>query len=57
MAEVAGLALAVVGVTALFSTCVEAFDIVVSAKECSRDYEELFALVGLITRTFIVCLC
>lgn len=54
MAEVAGLAL---GVIALFSTCVEAFNIVVSAKECSQDYEELSALVGLIPRTFIICLC
>ena len=45
MAEAAGLALGVIGVTALFSTCVEAFDIVVSARECSQEYEELSALV------------
>jgi hypothetical protein len=45
MAEAAGLALGVIGVTALFSTCVEAFDIVVSARECSKEYEELSALV------------
>ncbi|KFZ17767.1 hypothetical protein V502_04416 [Pseudogymnoascus sp. VKM F-4520 (FW-2644)] len=44
MTEVAGLAL---GVLALFSTCVEAFNIVVSTKECSQDYEELSALLGL----------
>lgn len=35
------------GVAALFSTCVEAFDIVVSAKECTQEYEELSALLGI----------
>jgi hypothetical protein len=47
MAEAAGLALGVLGVAALFSTCIEAFDIVVSAKECSKEYEELSSLVTL----------
>lgn len=45
MAEAAGLALGVLGVTALFSTCVEAFDIVLSAKDCSKEYKQLSALV------------
>jgi hypothetical protein len=44
MAEAVGLTLGVLGVAALFSTCVEAFDVVVSAKECSKEYEELSAL-------------
>lgn len=47
MAEAAGLALGAIGITALFSTCIEAFDIVVTARECSREYEELSSLVGL----------
>lgn len=46
MAEAAGLALGVLGVTALFSTCVEAFDIIISAKDCTKEYKQLSALVG-----------
>jgi hypothetical protein len=45
MAEAAGLALGVLGVAALFLTCIEAFDIVLSAKECSEEYKQLSALV------------
>lgn len=42
MAEAVGLAL---GVAALYSACVDIFDVVVSARDFSREYEELSALV------------
>jgi hypothetical protein len=54
MAEAAGLALGVIGVTALFSTCVESFDIIVSARECSQEYEEQSALVGFLHSPFML---
>ena len=38
---IAGLALSAVSVAALFTTCVECFDIVVAAREFSEDYELL----------------
>lgn len=38
---IAGLALSAVSVAALFTTCVDCFNIVVSAREISRDYELL----------------
>ena len=38
---VAGLALSAVSVAALFTTCVDCFNIVVSAREIDRDYELL----------------
>jgi len=38
---IAGLTLSAVSVAALFTTCVECFNIVVSAREFSRDYELL----------------
>lgn len=44
MAEAVGLAL---GVAALYSACVDVFDVVVSARDCSREHEELSALLGL----------
>ncbi|CZR59494.1 uncharacterized protein PAC_09386 [Phialocephala subalpina] len=44
MAEAVGLAL---GVAALYSACVDVFDVVVSAKDCSKEHEELSALLGL----------
>jgi hypothetical protein len=45
MAEAVGLA---VGIAALFSTCIEVFDVIVSARECSEEYEQLCALVSLV---------
>lgn len=44
--EVAGLVLGVIGVSGLFSACIESFDIVVSAKHFSDDYEQLCALIS-----------
>ncbi|KIM96767.1 hypothetical protein OIDMADRAFT_44348 [Oidiodendron maius Zn] len=41
---IAGLALSAVSVAALFTTCIECFDIVVAGKNFSEDYEQLFAL-------------
>jgi len=38
---IAGLALSAISVAALFTTCVECFNIVVSARDFSRDYELL----------------
>jgi hypothetical protein len=38
---IAGLALSAVSVAALFTTCVDCFNIVVSAREFGRDYELL----------------
>jgi hypothetical protein len=46
MAEAVGLALGVVSVAGLFSTCIECFDIVVAGKDFSEDYEQLCALVS-----------
>ena len=46
MAEVAGLILGVIGVSGLFSACIESFDIVVSGKNFSDDFEQLCALVS-----------
>jgi Prion-inhibition and propagation len=43
---IAGLALSAVSVAALFTTCIECFDIVVAGKNFSEDYEQLFALVS-----------
>jgi hypothetical protein len=44
---IAGLALSAVSVAALFTTCIECFDIVVAGKNFSDDYEQLCALVSL----------
>lgn len=46
---IAGLALSAVSVAALFTTCIQCFDIVVAGKNFSEDYEQLFALVSLRT--------
>jgi hypothetical protein len=46
MAEVAGLVLGVIGISGLFSACMESFDIVVSGKNFSDDFEQLCALVS-----------
>lgn len=54
MVEAAGLALSVLGVAALFSTHVEALDLIVSARECSREYEELSSLVIWLPFIFII---
>ena len=43
---IAGLALSAVSVAALFTTCIECFDIVVAGKNFSEDYEQLFTLVS-----------
>jgi hypothetical protein len=44
---VAGLALGAASVAALFTTCIQCFDIVIAGKNFSEDYEQLFALVSL----------
>ena len=44
---IAGLALSAVSVAALFTTCIECFDVVVAGKKFSEDYEQLCALVSL----------
>jgi hypothetical protein len=43
---IVGLALSAVSVAALFTTCIQCFDIVVAGKNFSEDYEQLYALVG-----------
>jgi hypothetical protein len=42
---IAGLTLSAISVAALFTTCIECFDIVVAGKNFSEDYEQLCALV------------
>ncbi|KAE9369679.1 hypothetical protein N431DRAFT_443310 [Stipitochalara longipes BDJ] len=44
---IAGLALSAISVAALFTTCIECFDIVVAGKNFSEDYEQLCALFSL----------
>jgi len=44
---IAGLALSAISVAALFTTCIECFDIVVTGKNFSEDYEQLCALVNI----------
>ncbi|KAF8866227.1 hypothetical protein BDZ45DRAFT_735513 [Acephala macrosclerotiorum] len=44
---IAGLALSAVSVAALFTTCIQCFDIVVAGKNFSEDYEQLCALLSL----------
>ena len=54
---IAGLALSAVSVAALFTTCIECFDIVVAGKNFSEDFEQLCALVCftfLILNAFII---
>ena len=46
MAEVAGLVLGVIAISGLFSACIESFDVVISGKNFSNDYEQLCALVS-----------
>jgi hypothetical protein len=41
---IAGLTLSAISVAALFTTCIECFDIVVAGKNFSKDYEQLCAL-------------
>jgi hypothetical protein len=43
---IAGLALGAVSVAALFTTCIECFDIIVAGKNFSEDYEQLCTLVS-----------
>lgn len=52
MAEIAGLILGTIGISGLFSACIESFDIVVSGKHFSDDYEQLCALVSLSFHAF-----
>ncbi|KAH9223333.1 prion-inhibition and propagation, helo domain-containing protein, partial [Leptodontidium sp. 2 PMI_412] len=42
-----GLVLGVIGVSGLYSACIEGFDIVVSGRHFSDDYEQLCALFSL----------
>lgn len=44
---IAGLALSAISVAALFTACIECFDIVVAGKNFSEDYEQLCALFSL----------
>ena len=44
---VAGIALSAVSIAALFTTCIECFDIVVAAKDFGQDYELLCTQVRL----------
>jgi ubiquitin-protein ligase len=44
---IAGLALSAVSVAALFTTCIQCFDIVVAGKNFSEDYEQLFAIFAI----------
>ncbi len=46
MAEIAGLALGVLGIAGLFKSCVENFDIVVRAREYSKEFERLCTIVS-----------
>lgn len=46
MAEAAGLALGVLGIVGLFTSCVENFEIVVRAKEFSKEFDLQCTLVG-----------
>ena len=43
---IAGLALSAVSVAALFTTCIQCFDIVIAGKNFSEDYEQLCTLVS-----------
>ncbi|KAF7915689.1 uncharacterized protein EAE98_011032 [Botrytis deweyae] len=43
----AGLALSAISVAALFTTCIECFDIVIAGKNFSEDFEQLCALFSL----------
>jgi hypothetical protein len=52
MAEVAGLTLGAVGITALFSTCIECLDIVVSVKDFSYEFEIQCAKASVIVARF-----
>jgi len=52
---IAGLALSAVSVAALFTTCIECFDIVVAGKNFSEDYEQLCALVSGICSLYNNC--
>lgn len=45
--EAAGLAIGVVGIASLFTTCIEAFDIVVRAREFGREFDLLCTQVSL----------
>ncbi|KAH8816506.1 hypothetical protein F5884DRAFT_896275 [Xylogone sp. PMI_703] len=44
---IAGLTLSAISIAALFTTCIECFDIVVTGKNFSKDYEQLLALFSL----------
>lgn len=46
MAEIAGLALGVVGIAGLFKSCIENFNIVVRAREFSEEFELLCTQVS-----------
>ena len=40
---IAGLAISAIGITALFTTCIDAFHIVITAREFGQDYGVLCA--------------
>ena len=45
--EAAGLAIGAIGLTALFTTCIDTFNIVITAREFGRDYEIICADLAL----------
>ena len=45
--EAAGLAIGAIGLTALFTTCIDTFNIVITAREFGRDYEVICADLAL----------
>ncbi|KAH7309219.1 prion-inhibition and propagation-domain-containing protein [Stachybotrys elegans] len=47
MAEVAGLVLGALGIAGLFTACIENFDIIVRARECSEEFELLCTQLAL----------
>ncbi|OTB09425.1 hypothetical protein M426DRAFT_6697 [Hypoxylon sp. CI-4A] len=47
MAEIAGLALGVLGIAGLFTSCIENFDIVIRAREFSEEFELLCTQLAL----------
>jgi hypothetical protein len=52
---ITGLALSAVSVAALFTTCIQCFDIVVAGKNFSEDYEQLFAIFAIQRTHFGLC--
>lgn len=56
MSEIAGLALGALGIAGLFKSCVENFDIVVRARDCSEEFERLCTVVSRFSYTHFMSL-